>query len=181
MMYVLNKKAGGKNLDELKDPSTSSGQDLRWETLMKFLKDSGSKWVIVDARIEEELKDFAGAERDEMRKVLGADDVSAVALAEEDGINDLIRTGYELLNLITYFTTGEKETRAWTIGKGWTAPLAGTAIHTDFKDKFIRAEVIEWDKLLEAGSFAAAKEKGWLRTEGKEYIVKDGDVMEFKI
>ncbi len=67
------------------------------------------------------------------------------------------------------------------IGKGWTAPLAGTAIHTDFKDKFVRAEVIEWNKLLEAGSYGAAREKGWVRTEGKEYIVQDGDVIEFKI
>jgi hypothetical protein len=98
-----------------------------------------------------------------------------------DGINDLIKTGYDLLGLMTYFTTGEKETRAWTIQKGWNAPLAGTAIHTDFKDKFVRAEVIEWDKLVESGSYGAAREKGLVRTEGKEYIVKDGDVMEFKI
>lgn len=97
------------------------------------------------------------------------------------GLDDLIRAGYELLGLETYFTTGEVETRAWTIKKNSTAPVAGQAIHNDFKDKFIRAEVISWDKLLEAGSFAAAREKGWLRTEGKEYIVKDGDVMEFKV
>ena len=93
----------------------------------------------------------------------------------------LIKKGYELLNLITYFTTGEKETRAWTIGRGWTAPKAGTVIHGDFEEKFIRAEVIEWDRLIDAGSFASAREKGLLRTEGKEYIVKDGDVMEFRI
>ncbi len=97
------------------------------------------------------------------------------------GLDDLIRAGYELLGLETYFTTGEQETRAWTIAKGSTAPVAGQAIHNDFKDKFIRAEVISWDKLLEAGSFAAAREKGWLRTEGKEYIVKDGDVIEFRV
>ena len=129
--------------------------------------------MIVDAGIEQELKDFEGTEKSEMREGLGA--------TKDDGINDLIKKGYELLNLITYFTTGEKETRAWTIGRGWTAPMAGTAIHGDFKDKFIRAEVIEWDKLIEAGSFGSAREKGLLRTEGKEYIVKDGDVMEFKI
>lgn len=97
------------------------------------------------------------------------------------GLDDLIRAGYELLGLETYFTTGEVETRAWTIKKNSTAPVAGQAIHNDFKDKFIRAEVISWDKLLEAGSFGAAREKGWLRTEGKEYIVKDGDVMEFRV
>ena len=97
------------------------------------------------------------------------------------GLDSLITNAYATLGLITFFTTGEDETRAWTIPRGWTASLAGTAIHTDFKDKFVRAEIIEWDKLLEAGSYPAAREKGWVRTEGKEYIVKDGDVMEFKI
>ncbi len=99
----------------------------------------------------------------------------------EKGFDDLIKKGYEILNLITYFTTGEDETRGWTTKKNSTAPEAGTAIHNDFKNKFIRAEVIEWDKLLEAGSYANAREKGWLRIEGKEYIVKDGDVIEFKV
>lgn len=99
----------------------------------------------------------------------------------EKGLNDLIKKAYEILNLITYFTTGEDETRGWTIKRGSTAPVAGTAIHTDFRDKFIRAEVIEWDKLLSVGSYAAAREHGLLRTEGKEYIVQDGDVIEFKI
>lgn len=97
------------------------------------------------------------------------------------GLDDLIKAGYELLGLETYFTTGEKETRAWTIAKGSTAPVAGMAIHTDFKDKFIRAEVIAWDKLLESGSFVSAREKGLLRVEGKDYVVKDGDVIEFRV
>lgn len=99
----------------------------------------------------------------------------------EKGFDDLIKKSYEILNLITFFTTGEDETRGWTTPYNSTAPIAGTAIHTDFKDKFIRAEVIEWDKLLEAGSYASAREKGLLRIEGKEYIVKDGDVVEFRI
>ncbi len=99
----------------------------------------------------------------------------------EKGLTDLITKAYETLDLITYFTTGEDETRGWTIKRNSTAPVAGMAIHTDFRDKFIRAEVIEWNKLLEAGSYANAREKGWLRTEGKTYIVKDGDVIEFKI
>lgn len=98
----------------------------------------------------------------------------------EKGLNDVISKSYEILNLITYFTTGEDETRGWTIPKGSTAPEAGTAIHTDFKEKFIKADVIFWKDLLEAGSYAAAREKGLVRTEGKEYIVKDGDVIEFK-
>jgi ribosome-binding ATPase YchF (GTP1/OBG family) len=96
-------------------------------------------------------------------------------------VNDLIKAGYNLLGLITYFTTGEDETRAWTIKKGWTAPEAGTAIHGDFKEKFVRAEIIEWDKLLASGSYGSAREKGLVRTEGKDYVVKDGDVIEFKI
>lgn len=99
----------------------------------------------------------------------------------EKGFDDLIKKSYEVLDLVTFFTTGEDETRGWTTKRNSTAPEAGTAIHTDFKDKFIRAEVIEWDKLLEAGSYATAREKGLLRTEGKTYIVKDGDVIEFKI
>ena len=86
-----------------------------------------------------------------------------------------------MLVLITYFTTLEDETRGLTIKKGSTSPIAGTSIHTDFKDKFIRAEVVFWKDLLNAGSYATAREKGLVRTEGKEYIVKDGDVIEFKI
>ncbi|MDE2038110.1 MAG: redox-regulated ATPase YchF [Patescibacteria group bacterium] len=164
IMYVLNKKSGGRNLDELKDD--------RWSALTSFLDASGSRWAVVDAGLEHELKDLDGADKAEMRSGLGGSD---------DGIDHLIKTGYELLDLITYFTTGEDETRAWTIRRGWTAPLAGTAIHTDFKDKFIRAEVVFWKDLLDAGSYAAAREKGLVRTEGKEYVVKDGDVIEFKV
>ncbi len=164
ILYVLNKKAGGKNLDEMNDE--------RFVKLIQFIKDNGANYVIVDARIEEELKDMGAEDKIVFRAELGGKD---------DGINSLIKEGYKMLNLITYFTTGETETRAWTIQKGWTAPLAGTAIHTDFKDKFVKAEVIEWDKLLEAGSYGAAREKGLVRTEGKEYVVKDGDTVEFKI
>ena len=97
------------------------------------------------------------------------------------GLDKLIKASYDLLNLITFFTTGEDESRAWTTKKDAKAPEAGRAIHNDFKDKFIRAEVIENTKLLEAGSYVKAREKGWIRTEGKEYIVKDGDVIEFLI
>ena len=169
IMYILNKKAGGVNLDEI------SG-DERWEKLMKFFTESGSKWTIVDAGIERELQDFEGEEKEVFRQELVGNITD-----EGDGINNLIRKGYELLDLITYFTTGTDESRAWTIGKGWTAPMAGTAIHNDFKDKFIRAEVVFWSDLLSAGSYGHAREKGLIRTEGKEYIVKDGDVIEFRI
>jgi len=97
------------------------------------------------------------------------------------GLDNLIKASYDLLNLITFFTTGKDESRAWTTVRGATAPIAGKSIHTDFRDKFIRAEVIAYEKLIEAGSFVKAREKGWVRTEGKEYIVEDGDVVEFLI
>ncbi len=178
ILYVLNKKAGGKNLDmynaniRIDANATNGEKDERWEKLMAFLEKEKASWVVVDAGIEHDLKDFEGEEKKQMRTDFGVKD---------DGIDNLIKKGYETLNLITYFTTGEDETRAWTIKKGWTAPEAGTAIHGDFKDKFVRAEVIGWDTLLQSGSYAVAREKGLLRTEGKEYVVKDGDVVEFKI
>ena len=97
------------------------------------------------------------------------------------GMDKLIVEAYALLDLISFFTTGEDETRAWTTRRESTAPEAGKALHTDFRDKFIRAEIIHYDKLMEAGSYLAAREIGWVRTEGKEYIVQDGDVIEFRI
>jgi ribosome-binding ATPase YchF (GTP1/OBG family) len=97
------------------------------------------------------------------------------------GLDKLIQASYDLLNLITFFTTGKDESRAWTVRRDSTAPIAGRAIHNDFKEKFIRAEVISYEKLIEAGSYVKAREKGWVRTEGKEYIVQDGDVIEFLI
>jgi ribosome-binding ATPase YchF (GTP1/OBG family) len=96
-----------------------------------------------------------------------------------DGLAELIRGAYKTLGLITFFTTGPKECRAWTVSDGALAPDAGAAIHNDFKDKFIRAEVIAWNKLLEDGSWSAARDKGDIRTEGKTYPVVDGDVMVF--
>lgn len=99
----------------------------------------------------------------------------------ETGFDDLIKKSYELLGLETFFTTGPDESRAWTIKKASTAPIAGTAIHTDFKDKFIRAEVVAYEDLINNEGYANARAKGLVRTEGKDYIVKDGDVIEFKI
>jgi hypothetical protein len=123
--------------------------------------------VKLDVKIEEELIEMTKEEAQE--------------LGVKSNLDELIVRAYELLGLITFLTTGKDESRAWTISRGWTAPLAGTAIHNDFKDKFIRAEVINWQKLLDAGSWSKAKELGTLRLEGKEYIVADGDVIEFKI
>lgn len=164
ILYVLNKKAGGFNFDEQSDE--------RWHTLKAFLDDTKSRFVFVDANVEGELRELAHDDRDMFRQEYGVLD---------DGVNDLIKKGYETLGLMTYFTTGEDETRAWTIMRGSTAPVAGAAIHTDFQQKFIRAEVIPWDTLLTAGSYAVAREKGLLRTEGKDYIVQDGDVIEFRV
>ena len=123
--------------------------------------------VKLDIKIEEELIEMTTEE--------------AAELEIKSNLDALIIKAYEILGLITFLTTGVDESRAWTIKKGWTAPLAGTAIHNDFKDKFIRAEVVQWDKLLEAGTWGKARELGTLRTEGKDYVVQDGDVMEFKI
>ncbi len=162
MLYVLNKEAGGHNLDEMADG--------RWDRLMEFFEKTGAQYVVVDAHVEGELKDLHQDDKQQFRQEYGVFD---------DGVNNLIRAGYDLLGLMSYFTTGKDETRAWTITKGSTAPEAGAAIHTDFKDKFIRAEVINWQTLITAGSRAAAREKGQIRTEGKEYIVQDGDVIEF--
>lgn len=130
--------------------------------------------IKLDIKIEEELNEMSKEEAKE--------------LEVESNIEKLIVESYKLLGLITFLTTGKDESRAWTIKNGSTAPEAGMAIHNDFKDKFICADVIHWDKLLEAASlaegkdsWAKARELGWLRTEGKSYTVKDGDVIEFKI
>jgi len=114
---------------------------------------------------------------------LGADylvvDLSS-DVAATDGVPSLVKKSYAILDLISFFTTGEDETRAWTIERGMKAPQAAGVIHTDFEKKFIRLEVIETAKLLEAGGWSKAKQKGWLRVEGKEYEVKDGDVLEVR-
>lgn len=162
ILYVLNRKAGALNID------AENGE--RWRQIKQFLDTSGAQYVFVDAGVERELSEVHDEERADFRRELGVHD---------DGVDSLIKGGYALLNLISFFTTGEKESRAWTIHRGDTAPVAGAAIHTDFRDKFIRANVIQWEKLLEAGSWASARDKGLVRTEGKEYVVQDGDVMEF--
>ncbi len=123
--------------------------------------------VRLDIKIEEELNEMTPEEQVEFGLV--------------SHLPELIREAYSLLGLMTFFTTGEQETRAWTVPQGSTAPQAGAAIHSDFEEKFIRAEVINWEKLIAAGSWTAAKEQGILRLEGKDYVVEDGDVMIFKV
>ena len=126
------------------------------------------RYLIIDVATEFEAEGLSKEER----KSLGLPELSETDV--------LIKKSYELLNLITFLTTGEDETRAWTIKKGDTAPIAGGVIHTDFEKNFIKAEVVFWKDLLDSGGPSSARLKGLIRTEGKEYIVKDGDVIEIK-
>lgn len=162
ILYSLNGKSGGHNLEEVNDGRADAAHAL--------IESLGSKYVHVDAVTERELNDVADEDKAMFREELGV---------HIDGLDALIQGAYETLGLITFFTTGPKEARAWTITRGSTAPEAGAAIHTDFKDKFIRAEVIAWNTLIADGSWSAARDKGDIRTEGKTYVVNDGDVMVF--
>lgn len=144
-----------------------------WKPDQKILKERGaSHWVLISAKIESELSELSPEEKKEFLAELNL---------PHSGLDQLIQIGYETLDLMTFFTTGEDESRAWTIPTGSTAPRAGRAIHSDFEQNFIRADIIGWQKLLEAQSWATARVRGWLRTEGKTYRVQDGDVIEFKI
>lgn len=167
MLYVLNKRTGAKNITEI--------MDERMPSLMSAIEYNTPDAPVteIDVGVELEMAGIVGDERMTFRREIGGEN--------DKGIEDVIKLGYELLNLITFFTTGEQESRAWDIKATSTAPEAGRAIHSDFHDKFIKADVIEWYKLLECGSRNFAREKGLIRTEGKQYIVKDGDVIEFKI
>ena len=133
-------------------------------------RDIGSRAnsLVIDLASEYEAEGLSNDERREL------------GLSELSETDVLIKKSYELLNLITFLTTGEDETRAWTIKNGDTAPVAGAAIHSDFQDKFVKAEVVFWKDLLDNGGYPKAREKGLIRTEGKEYVVRDGDVIEFK-
>jgi ribosome-binding ATPase YchF (GTP1/OBG family) len=127
--------------------------------------------VVISAKIESEIAVLPEAER--------RDYLDAVGLTEP-GLNRVIRAGYELLDLVTYFTAGPKEARAWTITRGTRAPQAAGVIHTDFEKGFIRAETIAYDDYVALKGEAGARDGGKLRLEGKEYIVKDGDVLHFR-
>jgi GTP-binding protein YchF len=127
--------------------------------------------VFLNAKLEMELTELDPADATELLESVGV---------TESGMDQLARVGFDTLGLQTYLTAGPKEARAWTIGKGWTAPQAAGVIHTDFQKQFIKAEVVSFAQLLEAGSMAAAKAKGWVRMEGKEYVMHDGDVVEFR-
>jgi len=127
--------------------------------------------VFLNAKLEMDLMDMEPDEALELLQSFGA---------EESGLDQLARQGFHTLGLQTYLTAGPKESRAWTIGKGWTAPQAAGVIHTDFQRGFIKAEVVSFDDLVAAGSMAAAKAAGKVRIEGKDYVMADGDVVEFR-
>jgi GTP-binding protein YchF len=141
------------------------------EQVKQIAAQENAQVVVVSAQVEAELIELPQAERGEFLESLGV---------EEGGLKSLIRATYELLGLRTYFTTGPKETRAWTIQSGMVAPQAAGVIHTDFERGFIRAETVAYKDLVATGAMNAAKEKGLVRSEGKEYVVQEGDVMLFR-
>ncbi len=134
-------------------------------------REQGAECVIISAAIEAEVAQLPDDESKEFLSALGL---------EEAGLDRLIRAGYHLLDLITYFTVGPKETRAWTIKRGTKAPAAAGVIHSDFERGFIRAQTIAYDDYIALGGEVGAKEAGKARDEGKEYVVQDGDVLMFK-
>ncbi|MCT3944896.1 redox-regulated ATPase YchF [Elizabethkingia anophelis] len=142
------------------------------EKIKAMAKAESAETIVLAAQIEADINEL---ETFEERQIF----LEELGL-EEPGVNRLIRAAYTLLNLQTYFTAGVKEVRAWTIGKGWTAPQAAGVIHTDFEKGFIRAEVIKYNDYIQYGSEAKIKEAGKLGVEGKEYIVQDGDIMHFR-
>ena len=148
----------------------NESQTIKKDKILPEIKNK----VFIPIKFEMDLSELSPEEAQEFKEETNLD-------KNISSLNDLITRCYNLLGLITFLTTGEDETRAWTIKKDSTAPQAGNAIHGDFEEKFIKASVINWKKLLESGSLQNAIEKGLLRTEGKEYIVQDGDVIEFKI
>jgi hypothetical protein len=155
------------NVDEA---AAASGNALS-DAVRQRAENEGAGVVIISAKIESELVELEAEERQSYLSDLGL---------EEPGLNRLIREGYRLLDLLTYFTAGPKEARAWTIERGTRAPQAAGVIHTDFEKGFIRAETIAYDDYVELGGEAGARDAGKLRLEGKDYVVKDGDVLHFR-
>ena len=150
----------------------ASGEDNEYvKAVREYAEAEGSQVVVICAKVEAELAELDDEEREMFLEELGI---------EEAGLEKLIKSSYALLDLISFITTGEDETRAWTIKRGTLAPQAAGKIHTDFEKGFIRSETIAYDKLMEAGGkLSTAKEHGWLRSEGKDYEVKDGDICHF--
>lgn len=150
----------------------NDGKDnLFVEKVKEFAKEEGSEVFVICAQIEQEIAELDDEEKKMFLEELGL---------TESGLEKLIRASYSLLGLLSYLTAGPQESRAWTIKKGTKAPQAAGKIHTDFERGFIRAEVVSYDNLVQCGTFHAAKEKGLVRSEGKDYVVQDGDVVLFR-
>ncbi len=162
ILYIANINDVGIN-----DPVTAGYVDQ----VREYAKQDNTEVIVVSAKLEAEIAELNPEDRASFLEELGMN---------ESGLDQLIRVAYRRLNLITYFTAGVQEVRAWTIIEGTKAPQAAAVIHTDFERGFIRAEVVGYDDLVNSGSMQAAKEKGLMRLEGKEYVVKDGDVMHFR-
>ena len=141
------------------------------QKLIDFANSENAEYMVICAKIEEELSMLEPDEQQMFLEEYGL---------KESGLDRLVKTSYKLLGLLSYLTAGEKEVRAWTIEQGTKAPQAAGKIHSDFEKGFIRAEIVDYDVLVELGSFNAAKEKGKVRSEGKEYVIKDGDVVLFR-
>ena len=157
--------------DAAGDNETAGANNPYVQAVKEYAAAEGSEVVVICAKVEAELAELDDEEREMFLEELGI---------TESGLEKLIKSSYALLDLISFITTGEDETRAWTIKRGTLAPQAAGKIHTDFEKGFIRSETIAYDKLMEAGGkLSAAKEHGWLRSEGKEYEVKDGDICHF--
>jgi len=154
------------------DGDLAEGNDMS-RRLKEHADKEGANLVLVSAQVEAELVELEDEDKLDFLEALG------VSL-ENCGLRALVREAYDILALQTYYTSGPTETRAWTIGKGWTAPKAAGVIHGDFERGFIRAETITYDDLVECGSESAVKAKGLLRSEGKEYVVQEGDVILFR-
>ncbi len=141
------------------------------EKVRELARLEGAKVVVICGRIEAEIAELADEEKETFLAGMGL---------SESGLDRLVRSGYEMLGLITYFTAGKKEVRAWTVPEGTRAPQAAAVIHTDFERGFIRAEVIAYDDYIAARGESGAREKGLMRLEGKDYVTRDGDVMHFR-
>ncbi len=153
------------------DEASAANGNAHSDAVKKAADEQQAASVVISAKIESELATLEDDERDVFLEEMGL---------EEPGLNRLIRSGYQLLDLVTYFTIGPKEARAWTITQGTKAPQAAGVIHTDFEKGFIRAETIGYQDYVELGGESGCKEAGKMRLEGKEYIVKDGDIMHYR-
>ncbi|MFC0015372.1 MULTISPECIES: redox-regulated ATPase YchF [Allobacillus] len=162
MLYVAN-----VGEDELLDIEGNE----HVQRVKEFAAAEDAEVIVICAKVEAEIAELEGEEKTEFLQELGI---------EESGLDQLIKASYNMLGLATYFTAGEQEVRAWTFRTGMTAPEAAGIIHTDFQRGFIRAEIVSYEDLADAGSMAVAKERGQVRLEGKEYIVQDGDVIHFR-